>query len=691
MRPKLISIRNYYFVQFYLTLLLIMLASLLCEAQDLDVTFNVSHYNNGTNISCNGATNGTIEAVIVGGISPYSYGWNTGAFTKSIANLGAGTYTFTVTDANGTTRTKDVTLIEPEPLYLNLTLSEHNGYSISQQGGDDGIITANVGGGSPPYTYSWSNGGDKEEARHVIAGTYSVVVTDANGCVINQSATLTEPTPLHVVSITSPQHHGFNISCHGGSDGAIDLTVTGGVPPYKYTWTGDGGFSEDLTGLSSGDYSVRIEDGNLAEVTAFIALTEPADFKVVLTRQQYANGFNLSCHDCSNGSATAVLTGGAPPYSYIWSNNQTTSTISGLQATEYSVVATDINGCTVAGVTNLHAPDRDDWSMTGNLNTDPSTQFMGTTDNKDFVLRTNSSERIRIAASGLVNVAGGLKVSSLSSTASSNLVLADAQGNLSSLKIGQPQNTAVCAGILALPWQQSPTTASDVFSCWRRFGIGTDSPQERLDVQGNIKVSNWTNPTDYLQIGHNGGDAFINNYGLGNFLINYLGQSNGGVAKKTIINAGYAGDVEIGNPTHDVHLFSPTIIEGSLTLNSFNQAGLLVVNSNGLVSSLSGNSNEVLTGQGFVTAPWVLDGNNILTNVGSGNVGIGNSDPKESLSIGDEFVFHNGGTKMLARNFYYGNSQDRKLVNGPSAAIAYSNSGDIVLQTSPSGWKFHSN
>lgn len=230
---------------------------------------------------------------------------------------------------------------------------------------------------------------------------------------ISKSKTLTEPTPLHIVSLTSPQHHGYNISCKGGHDGQIDLTVDGGVPPYKYDWS-TGSFDEDISNLEAGEYSVRISDGNSAEIVTSIQLTQPSgSLKVTLTPQVYSNGFNLSCHDCANGSITCIGSAGTPPYALMWSNAQTNSTISGLQALEYTCTITDINGCTTSERATLHSPDRDDWSMAGNANTNSSSQFIGTTDNHDLVFKTNNIQRMSISSIGNIVVNQGITVDSL--------------------------------------------------------------------------------------------------------------------------------------------------------------------------------------------------------------------------------------------------------------------------------------
>jgi hypothetical protein len=212
--------------KFSLILCLSLIAFIKSNAADFAITFNVSHYQGGNNISCSGAADGMVEAVIVGGTSPYTYSWNTGSFNRVLTGKGAGVYTFTVTDATNQTISSSVELIEPKLLTVKLSPTVYGGYNISAQGENDGEIKTETNGGSQPYSYAWSTSSVEKSLSELFAGTYSLTVIDANGCTVSDSKTLTEPTPLHVVSITSPLHHGYNISCKEGHDGQIDLSVT---------------------------------------------------------------------------------------------------------------------------------------------------------------------------------------------------------------------------------------------------------------------------------------------------------------------------------------------------------------------------------------------------------------------------------------------------------------------------------
>ena len=409
-----------------------LLLSKISFATDLDVVITITKYPSGTDVSCHGVQDGTMEAVIVGGVPPYSFQWTNGAFTaytKKITNLGPGDYVFTVIDGNNDTAFKsakiyDVTAITTTP---ELSVFE-GGYNISYQGADDGLIHLSPSGGTPPYSFLWSNGIQEENLGGATAGTYTVTITDDNQCTYTASFTLTEPTPLHVVSLSSPLHHGYNISCYTGSNGSISLTVDGGVPPYRYLWN-VGDTTNAIDSLKIGTFTVQIYDANDAHLTRSIVLTEPAAINYDLAATTYGNGKNTSCFNCSDGYVTSNANGGVSPYSYAWNTGQTTANLSAVIARNYSLVVTDVNGCTKTKEITLTQPDREDWTVKGNAGTNADSNYIGTNDNKDFRIRTNGTERLRIYSTGMVELKSALKVDTIS-TDSLRSVFVDSQGVL---------------------------------------------------------------------------------------------------------------------------------------------------------------------------------------------------------------------------------------------------------------------
>lgn len=240
-------------------------------AQNFDIQLNPTVYAGGYNISCNGLSNGAVNVFITGGAAPFTYVWSNGATTKNISNISAGTYTVTVTSSGGSV-TKSIDLREPDVFQATLIPDVfEGGYNINENGGTNGAIRAEIRGGVPPYNFLWSNGSTLEAVSELIAGSYSLTVTDMTNCSAVANITLTEPTPLHVVSISSPIIGGnYNVN-YNENNGSINLVVAGGTPPYEYQWN-NGEFRQNITNLREGDYYVRVTDANRSETIANITL-----------------------------------------------------------------------------------------------------------------------------------------------------------------------------------------------------------------------------------------------------------------------------------------------------------------------------------------------------------------------------------------------------------------------------------
>jgi gliding motility-associated-like protein len=328
----------------------------LTEPDPLTQTISAFEYPSGTNISCFGLSDGSIDLTIGGGNPDYSYTWNNGGTTEDISGLPAGDYDVTVTDINGCVITSAITLIEPEILAQTISAFEYpSGTNISCFGLSDGSIDLTITGGNPDYTYTWDNGATTEDLSDLPAGEYNVEVEDINGCIITSTITLIEPEELTQTISAFEYPSGTNISCFGLSDGSIDLTITGGNPIYTYTWD-NGSTSEDLTNIPAGEYNVEVEDINGCVITSTITLTEPDALTQTISAFEYPSGTNISCFGFSDGSIDLTITGGNPDYSYTWNNGGTTEDISGLPAGEYEVTVTDINGCEITSTITLIEP-----------------------------------------------------------------------------------------------------------------------------------------------------------------------------------------------------------------------------------------------------------------------------------------------------------------------------------------------
>jgi gliding motility-associated-like protein len=284
-----------------------------------------------TNVTCNGGNNGSAIATAGGGTAPYGYSWSSGSSTASANSLTAGSYTVTVTDANGCFVTSAITITQP--LALVVSVSSSNG--VSCNGWNNGSAAVTVSGGTNPYSYAWSNGGSSASTSNLAAGTYSITVTDANGCTSSTSVIITQPATL-VASVGS----GSDVSCYNGSNGSANAVATGGTTPYSYLWS-NASSSATASNLTAGSYSVTVTDANGCTSTANVSITQPA----ILTPSISAYN-NVHCNGGNTGSATASSTGGTGPYNYSWTSGSSSATANNLTAGSYTVTVTDAHGCT---------------------------------------------------------------------------------------------------------------------------------------------------------------------------------------------------------------------------------------------------------------------------------------------------------------------------------------------------------
>jgi gliding motility-associated-like protein len=293
------------------------------------------------NVLCFGNSTGSINLTPTGGTPLYSYLWSNTSTTQDINNLPAGTYTVTTTDANGCTATISATITEPQaPLTLSTTQVD-----VLCHGANTGSINLTPSGGTAPYNYQWSNNTSLQDPQNLAAGTYSVVVTDANGCTETTSATITQPQNPLTLTTTK-----VNVLCFGNATGSIDLTVNGGTGIYTYSWN-TGAITQDLSGLIAGTYTVTVTDANSCVSTTSVTITQP-QAPLALTTSQV----NVLCFGNSTGSINLTPTGGTPLYTYLWSNNALTQDINNLPAGTYTVTTTDANGCTATTSVTITEP-----------------------------------------------------------------------------------------------------------------------------------------------------------------------------------------------------------------------------------------------------------------------------------------------------------------------------------------------
>jgi hypothetical protein len=309
-----------------------------------------------TPLSGAGANDATATAMTSGGTAGYSYLWQpNGEGTAMIGPLAPGTYTVVVTDNNDCTQTESVVINPFDCAGFSANITNTNNVTCFEI--CDGSITTSVSGGTMPITYTWSDGSLNGQANptNLCAGAYTVTIAESNGCSAILNTTVTESAPLIVtVSGTQPSTPGVN-------DGTATATPTGGTPNYTYLWAPTGESTAMISNLAPGSYSVIVTDQNGCTSTAFTIITgiDCSSFELGLTIT------DVTCFNENDGTATAVPTGGAEPYIYIWGTASTDSSIDNLGPGTYDILVTDNNGCTIQQTFDIAEPPLLDVDITG--------------------------------------------------------------------------------------------------------------------------------------------------------------------------------------------------------------------------------------------------------------------------------------------------------------------------------------
>jgi gliding motility-associated-like protein len=296
-----------------------------------------------TNVTCSGMTNGSASFSPYGGTGPYTYVWNTGDTSRTLAQLGAGSYSATITDAAGCTITQTYNIVAPAPVSINPATSP------STCGNANGSVSANVTGGTSPYSYLWNTNDSTASLTGLIPATYTVQVTDVNGCTASANVSVAAQPGPQVSNVATT-----NVHCNGGGDGSAAVSVNGGTGMLHYQWSPSGGSGNTANGLTAGNYSITVTDANGCTATSQAVITEPLSLSTNSTAV-----VDINCFGNQNGQATIAVSGGTLPYQYHWTpGNLTTPSVSSLAAGNYTVTVTDANSCTQSVSISISQPQQ---------------------------------------------------------------------------------------------------------------------------------------------------------------------------------------------------------------------------------------------------------------------------------------------------------------------------------------------
>jgi hypothetical protein len=301
-------------------------------SQPTQITSNV----NTTNAGC-GVANGTASVTATGGTAGYSYLWSNGQTTNTINNLALGTYTVTITDSKNCTAANS-TNVNGSALFA-VSKSTVNNKCF---GDNSGSASVSVSGGTPSYSYNWSNGGTNSSIANVAAGTYFLTTTDGSGCAKTDTIVITQPTSLSAITTS------VNANC-AANNGNASATISGGTPTYSYVWN-NGQTSATATNLIAGSYSITVKDANNCTTSA--AITVGANN----TLTSSASASNINCFNGNDGAITITANGGSGNYQYTWNNGSTSASLSNLSTGSYIVTISDGSACQKTDSVTITSP-----------------------------------------------------------------------------------------------------------------------------------------------------------------------------------------------------------------------------------------------------------------------------------------------------------------------------------------------
>lgn len=581
---------------------------------------------NSSNPTCNGGNNASATVGATGGTTPYNYAWNStpAQNTATATNITAGNFTVTVTDGNGCTATADV-FIDQNPA---VTASVAPPTNATCNGGNNGSASVTAGGGtSGSYTYVWNTVPPQNTATaaNLAAGTYTVTVTDDVACTVTATALVAQPSAVSGTTTNIPP------TCAAGGNGSATVTPSGGSGvAYTFAWNTNPAQSTATANNLAGNatYTVTITDNAGCTGTASTTLSEPTALLVSLS-------FNAATCGQANGFATASVSNGTPPYSYIWQNNSsTTNQAIGYLAGSYQVTVSDNNGCSVV---------------------------------TDFVISNNGAPQATIISQ--VNATCGQNNGSVS------FDVTDGTPPYSYTWAGFPSN--ITPSLNNVPAGQYNFTVEDANNCANVYVVTiTDSPAitatatnisaatcGQANGEASISVSGGTMPFDYQWSAGGATTASSSTLAAGNYTVTV--SDNDGCSETVTFSITQSAAISIGVPT--VTNASCGAATGSINLSATGGNGLYSyvwqpnVGISGVLNNLAAGTYQVTVSDtdGCSATASATVGSN-----GSPNISISNSsNPSCGLANGAISVSANGGSGAGYAYTWFPN-----VSNGSSAA-----------------------
>ena len=291
-------------------------------------------------ISCDGAQDGSITIAPTGGTGALTYEWNTGSTEATISNLVPGLYSVSISDELDCVDEVQFVIEEPDPIIIEILSTT----TPNCPGDSTGMISIAATGGIGEISYQWNNGDSTATVLNLEEGDYSVSVTDSNGCVSNASFTLDDPSEIEAIA------NEIMPTCFDSNDGSITISASGGAGSYSYLWE-DGSMSQTIGNIAIGDYSVIVTDINNCSKSLVFTLSGPLEIDPNLT------SMDVSENGANDGMAVSNPQNGVAPYNYNWSNGATTSSIVGLMPGVYTLIVSDVNGCSVEATVVINNGD----------------------------------------------------------------------------------------------------------------------------------------------------------------------------------------------------------------------------------------------------------------------------------------------------------------------------------------------